>query len=392
MRSDRTALRHVDVTIGSCGARKARGLPSFSGSGGRTVNSFFGNGKNSRREPRRPSGFYGDAASSEAIATALQTAQQDNADQGASDRGCIGNAYATRHRFGPRPTHLGDLDWHSCVHGFWLLAKILRLFPDLPQAVKIRGLFAEQLTPDKIAGELSYLERPSQENFERPYGWAWLLMLTGELARHTTADAQIWHDHLQPLARLLAGRFGRYVSKLPFPIRAGTHPNTAFAAILAIEYAEVCGEVDLLTLVRTRMREFFASDVNCQALEPSGNDFHSPLLIEMECMRRALDRLDFLAWVGRFLPRLAEREPGILFEPVAVVDHSDPQIVHLDGLNFSRAWCWRAFAAALPNRDVRRKIALDAAEAHVLASLPHITSDYMGEHWLATYAMLALTA
>jgi hypothetical protein len=290
------------------------------------------------------------------------------------------------------PAFYGSFDWHSCVHGFWLLAKILRLFPDLPQAVKIHSLLDEHLTPDKIAGELSYLERPSQENFERPYGWAWLLMLAGELARHTTADAKIWHDHLQPLARLLAGRFRGYLSKLPFPIRAGTHPNTAFAAVLAIEYAEVCNEADLLAVLRTRMREFFAADVNCQALEPNGNDFHSPLLVEMECMRRALDGPDFLTWVGRFLPRVAEREPRILFEPVAVVDHSDPQIVHLDGLNFSRAWCWRALAAALPNGDVRRKIALDAAEAHVLASLPHITSDYMGEHWLATYAMLALTA
>ena len=175
------------------------------------------------------------------------------------------------------PAFYGSFDWHSCVHGFWLLAKILRVFPDLPQAVKIRSLFDDHLTPDKIAGELSYLERPSQENFERPYGWAWLLMLAGELAQHTTADAKIWHAHLQPLALLFAGRFRRYLSKLPFPIRAGTHPNTAFAAVLAIEYAEVCGEVDLLTLVRTRMREFFASDVNCQALEPNGNDFHSPL-------------------------------------------------------------------------------------------------------------------
>jgi hypothetical protein len=290
------------------------------------------------------------------------------------------------------PAFYGSFDWHSCVHGFWLLAKILRLFPDLPQASNIRALFDEHLAPSKIAGELSYLERPLQQNFERPYGWAWLLMLAGELARHEMTDARIWYDHLQPVSRLLAQRFRTYLPKLPFPIRAGTHPNTAFAAALAIEYAVQCGDSDLLAAVRTRMKEFFGLDADCQALEPNGNDFHSPLLIEMECMRRVLGQRDFPAWVDGFLPRLAEREPRILFEPVAVGDQSDQQIVHLDGLNFSRAWCWRNLAAALPNGDVRSKIALDAAESHILASLPHITNDYMGEHWLATYATLALSA
>jgi Protein of unknown function (DUF2891) len=290
------------------------------------------------------------------------------------------------------PAFYGSFDWHSCVHGFWLLAKILRLFPDLPQAPKIRALFDEHLAPSKIAGELDYLERPLQQNFERPYGWAWLLMLAGELAQHRAADAAAWCDHLQPLSRMLARRFKAYLPNLPFPIRAGTHPNTAFAAALAIEYAELCGESDLLVVVRMRIKEFFGSDVDCHALEPNGNDFHSPLLIEMECMRRVLDRLDFFAWVECFLPRLAEREPRILFEPIAPADPSDPQTVHLDGLNFSRAWCWRKFAAALPDNDPRSKIALDAAEAHIHASLPRITGDYMGEHWLATYATLALTA
>jgi hypothetical protein len=298
---------------------------------------------------------------------------------------------------GPRALHpvfYGSYDWHSCVHGFWLLAKILRLFPDVPQAPNIHALFDEHMTPERVGGELRYLDKPLQDNFERPYGWAWLLMLSSELARHTTAHAhaKVWHDHLQPLAQVLGQRLRAYMPKLPFPIRGGTHPNTAFAAILAIEYAEVCDDPELLDVVRSRMKEFFGSDADCQALEPNGNDFHSPLLIEMECMRRVLPRPEFLSWVGRFLPRLGDREPRILFEPVAVIDRSDQQIVHLDGLNFSRAWCWRAFAAALPDGDTRRKIALDAAEAHIAVSLPHITADYMGEHWLATYATLALTA
>jgi len=290
------------------------------------------------------------------------------------------------------PVFYGSFDWHSCVHGFWLLAKILRIYCDLPVALKIHALFDEHLTQSKVESELSYLQRPLQQNFERPYGWAWLLMLASELARHKEVENKHWYDRLAPLSRFLAHRLGSYLSHLPFPIRAGTHPNTAFAAALAIEYAEVCGDSALLARVRARMKEFFGSDVNCQALEPNGNDFHSPLLIEMECMRRALDPVDFLEWVERFLPRLEAREPRTLFEPVKGIDQSDPQTVHLHGLNFSRAWCWRRFSAALPNGDMRREIALNAAEAHILASLPHITGDYMGEHWLATYAMLALSA
>jgi hypothetical protein len=296
---------------------------------------------------------------------------------------------------GPRALHpafYGSFDWHSCVHGFWLLAKCLRLFPGLPQAPKICALFDEHLSPEKIAGELSYLQRPMQGNFERPYGWAWLLMLASELEQHTTANAKDWCDHLQPLSQAFSDGFKKYLPKLSYPIRAGTHPSTAFAAALAIEYAEVCGDPELLGIVRMRMKQFFGSDADCRALEPSGNDFHSPILIEMECMRRVLERSEFLAWVGRFLPRLAEREPRVLFAPVAVSDRADGQIVHLDGLNFSRAWCWRMFAKALPDGDPRRDIALDAAQSHISESLPHITADYMGEHWLATFAMLALTA
>lgn len=290
------------------------------------------------------------------------------------------------------PAFYGSYDWHSCVHGFWLLAKLLRLFPDLPEAPNVRALFDEQLSPANIAGELGYLEKPLQDNFERPYGWAWFLKLTGELAQHASPQSKIWHQHLQPLSRVFSQQFKKYLPILPYPIRGGTHPNTAFAAALAIEYAQICGDAELLEIVCTRMKEFFGSDANCQALEPNGNDFHSPILIEMECMRRVLGRSEFLDWVGRFLPRLADREPRILFEPVAVTDRSDPQIVHLDGLNFSRAWCWRTFANALPNGDARRQIAFDTAEAHILVSLPHIARDYAGEHWLATFAALALTA
>ncbi|MGH6672039.1 MAG: DUF2891 domain-containing protein [Xanthobacteraceae bacterium] len=290
------------------------------------------------------------------------------------------------------PAFHGSFDWHSCVHGFWLLARILRSFPELPQSARIRQLFERQLTADNLAAELDYIRHPMHDNFERPYGWAWLLMLASELRRHDTAEAKQWCENLKLLRRELSRRFERYFSRLPYPIRAGTHHNSAFAGVLAIEYAEVCGDASLLALVRDKVVTFFAADANCRPFEPSGNDFHSSVLIEMECMRRALDRPAFLAWLDRFLPELAARQPDVLFEPVAVFDHADAQFGHLDGLNFSRAWCWRGLASVLPREDPRVHIALANADAHIDQSLPHLKDDYAGEHWLATYAMLALAA
>jgi hypothetical protein len=290
------------------------------------------------------------------------------------------------------PAFYGSFDWHSCVHGFWLMATILRRFPDLEQASAIRGLFDNQLSAANIAAELRYLHRPLQENFERPYGWAWLLALSSELDQNETAHARGWFDTLRPFAEELATRFKQYLTRLPYPIRGGTHPNTAFAAALVIEYAEIRKDNDLLNAVCERVKAFFAADSDCQAWEPNGNDFHSPTLMVMECMRRALPPADFVDWVGRYLPRLSQREPRVLFEPVPVADHSDAQIGHLDGLNFSRAWCWRAFARVLPDTDPRRTLALEAAERHINQSFSHLQTDYAGEHWLATYATLALTA
>jgi hypothetical protein len=290
------------------------------------------------------------------------------------------------------PAFYGSFDWHSCVHGFWLLAKILRLFPRLSQASTIRALFDEQLSAANIAGELNYLDKPMQGNFERPYGWGWLLMLASELAQHKTVESKMWYGNVRPLSQRLAKLLREYMAKLPYPIRAGTHINTAFAAALAIEYARVCGDVELFDVVSDRVRIFFGPDRVYQAFEPNGNDFHSPILVEMESMRRALDQFEFLVWLDSFLPGLAERKPEVLFEPVVVSDHADAQIGHLDGLNFSRAWCWRALGNALPDSDPRRKVAFESAESHVGQSLPHIKVDYAGEHWLATYAMLALTA
>ena len=288
------------------------------------------------------------------------------------------------------PIFFGSLDWHSCVHGYWLLATVLRLFPDSPQAREIQDLFDAQLTPPNVLGELEYLGKPLRNIFERPYGWAWMLMLAGELNRHGSDDGKGWSKTLKPLADAFARRFLDFLPKATYPTRVGTHFNSAFALTLALEYAEVSSDEPLRELVVSKAAAWYRNDVDCQAWEPGGDDFLSPALMEVECMRRVLSASEFQKWLHRFLPWLGEREPKTLFEPATVSDRSDGKIAHLDGLNLSRGWCWRLLAGVWPDTDPRRAIALDAARAHLAASLPHVAGDYMGEHWLATFAVLAL--
>jgi hypothetical protein len=294
---------------------------------------------------------------------------------------------------GPRDLHpvfFGSLDWHSCVHGYWLLATVLRLFPGIGEAGEIRKLFDAQLTPSKVKGEIEYLDKPLRTIFERPYGWAWLLMLAAELSRHESDETRQWSSALAPLARAFTDRFLAFLPKATYPTRVGTHFNSSFAVTLAIEYADVADDEELRKLLVAKARNWYRADSDCQAWEPGGDDFLSPALMEAECMRRVLDAQDFPVWLDRFLPRLADRKPASLFKPAIVSDRSDGKIAHLDGLNLSRAWCWRSIAASWPATDPRRAIALDAADAHLAASLPYVAGDYMGEHWLATFALLAL--
>ncbi|NEX91797.1 DUF2891 domain-containing protein [Caulobacter sp. 17J65-9] len=288
------------------------------------------------------------------------------------------------------PVFYGSFDWHSCVHGFWLLMRLYRRFPDLPEAKRIRDLANAQFTAEKVAVEVAYLARPESRGFERPYGWAWLLMLAAELERHESVEGRRWARTLKPLALAFADRFVQFLPKATYPVRAGTHFNTAFALALAIEYADLVGDDGLGALCRERALVWYGRDAGCQAWEPSQDDFLSPALVEAECMRRVLDGADFRAWFGRFLPQLTEGEPATLFRPAVVSDRTDGKIAHLDGLNLSRAWCWRGIASALEAGDPVREIAARAAELHLDASLPHVAGDYMGEHWLATFALLAL--
>jgi hypothetical protein len=289
---------------------------------------------------------------------------------------------------GPRALHpifFGSFDWHSCVHGYWLLLRTLRLHPDMPASVRIRTLADEMFAPGQVAGELAYLDRAYTGGFERPYGWAWLLTLHAEAQRHDAA----WAEDLAPLAAAFAERFKIYLPKLTYPIRTGTHFNTAFALILARDWA-AANDPELAALIADRARAYYGNDRACPAWEPGGDDFLSGALTEALLMKRVLPRGDFLSWFSLFLPDLASGEPKSLFTPAFVSDRSDGKIAHLDGVNLSRAWCWRGLADALAP-DLAT-LAHGTADRHLEASLPHVAGDYMGEHWLATFALLALGA
>ena len=288
------------------------------------------------------------------------------------------------------PVFYGSFDWHSCVHGYWLLATLVRLAPEIGEANRIEALFDEHLTAAKVRREMKYLSRPSARTFERPYGWAWLLMLAAELARHETKRAQRWNVALAPLAKVFADRFLAFLPKATYPTRVGTHFNSAFAITLALEYADVAGHAKLRSALVGKAREWYSNDRDCQAWEPGGDDFLSSALIEAACMQRVLGAGEFAGWLDTFLPRLERRQPATLFMPATVSDRSDAKIAHLDGLNLSRAWCWRLLATSWPANDPRHAVAIEAAAVHLGASLPHVTGDYMGEHWLATFALLAV--
>jgi hypothetical protein len=295
---------------------------------------------------------------------------------------------------GPRAAHpifFGSFDWHSCVHGYWLLARLTRRFPGLSVAPAISSLFDERVTTASVAAECVYLDRPSSRGFERPYGWGWLLALQAELEQHSGGAGARVAKTLRPLSEMFAARFKAFLPLCDYPIRTGVHSSTAFALRLAADYAE-SADAALFALMREKALGWYSADENAAAWEPSQDEFLSPTLMEAECMRRFMAPDAFRTWFARFLPDAAREKPATLFAPARVSDRSDGKIAHLDGLNFSRAWCWRAIARALGDEDPAASVARAAAERHIAASLPHIAGDYMGEHWLATFALLALEA
>ena len=291
------------------------------------------------------------------------------------------------------PSFYGCYDWHSSVHGHWMLVRLLRLFPNLPEEKQIRKALDANLTRENILVETAYLKQPNRQSFERTYGWAWLLKLAEELHVSQDADAKEWSHKLQPLTDALVERYLLFLPKQTYPIRTGVHPNTAFGLAFALDYAKASGNEQLRKLIADRSRTYFAQDRNYPAAwEPGGEDFFSPALMEADLMRRVMEPGEFRVWFRRFLPQLAARSPRALLVPAVVSDRSDPKLVHLDGLNLSRAWCMRSIAAALPRNDPARLILTNSARAHARDALAHVASgDYAGEHWLASFAVYLLS-
>ena len=236
------------------------------------------------------------------------------------------------------------------MHGYWLLARLLRRYPDLCAAPQIAALFDERITTANVAAECAYLDRPESRGFERPYGWGWLLALQAELDRHADGAGARAARRCARWPKRSPSASRRSCRSATIPIRTGVHSSTAFALRLAADYAEP-NDPDLFALMRDKALAWYGGDRDAQAWEPSQDDFLSPALMEAECMRRFLAPAAFRAWFAAFLPRAADGEPATLFAPARVSDRSDGKIAHLDGLNFSRAWCWRAIAAALGDAD-----------------------------------------
>ena len=287
------------------------------------------------------------------------------------------------------PAFYGCYDWHSSVHGHWLLARLARQFPTATFTAPARAALERSLTPANITAEVAYLETPGRASFERPYGLAWLLQLAAELRRWTDPDARRWSTTLAPLETEAANRLRTWLPRLHYPIRVGEHGQTAFAFGLAHDWSVAAGDARLRALLEERARAFYTGDRDCPLdYEPSGEDFLSPCLAEADLMRRILPAADYGRWLSRFLPGIPRSARKVWLTPGVVTDRSDPKLAHIDGLNLSRAWMLQGIARGLPRGD-RRIAALEAAAtAHASAALPAVTGEhYEGGHWLGTFAV-----
>jgi hypothetical protein len=288
------------------------------------------------------------------------------------------------------PAFYGCFDWHSSVHGHWMLVKLLKLFPNVKNKSIIIKSLNQNLSKENILKEVAYLNQKNRKSFERTYGWAWLLKLSEELRTWKSPSGRKWAANLKPLEDKMVERYMNFLPKLTYPIRTGVHPNTAFALSFGLDYARAVGNRKLESLIIKKARYFYLNDKNCPASwEPGGEDFFSPCLMEADLMRRVLNKTEFLIWFRGFLP---DFQNSPLLKPARVEDRSDPKIVHLDGLNLSRAWCLTGIKKALPPKNNLIPIINKSINTHLNATLKYIMSgQYGGEHWLASFAIYALS-
>lgn len=291
------------------------------------------------------------------------------------------------------PAFFGNFDWHSSVHGHWMLARILKLYPNILLAKEIRDTLSSQLTLEKMEAEADYFRQKHNSSFERMYGWAWLLQLVRELHEWDDPDAKQWRTNLRPLEDIILKRAFEYLPKLSFPIRVGTHTDTAFALGMELDYAKSVGNTQLAELVAKKAKQFYGADRDYPAhYEPSGHDFFSSGFNEADLMRRLLTEDEFSVWLDNFLPQLQSKTMGSMMQPVEVPDVTDGHLVHLAGLDLSRAWTMNGIANSLPEADARRQTLNISIQAHAQTGLKYVTSGhYEGEHWLATFAVYHLT-
>jgi hypothetical protein len=289
------------------------------------------------------------------------------------------------------PAFYGCFDWHSSVHGHWMLIKLLKLFPDLKNSTEIRNALNENLTQQNIEAEVKYLNQPNRKSFERTYGWAWLLKLAEELVTWEDPQGKIWYQNVKPLAEAITKRYMDFLPKQNYPIRTGVHPNTAFGILFALDYARTLKNSELEFLLIKRAETYFAEDEDYDAKwEPGGEDFFSPSLMEANLMSKIFDQKNFEKWLIKFIPKIGETKN--ILEPAIVTDRTDPKLVHLDGLNLSRAWCMFEISKQLSIDNLLKNILINSAIKHAEAGLKYILSgNYEGEHWLASFAVYMLS-
>jgi hypothetical protein len=291
------------------------------------------------------------------------------------------------------PAFCGCYDWHSSVHGHWLLVRLLRTFPEASFAKAARDALKESLTAENLKNEAAYLRAEGRASFERPYGLAWLLQLCAELREWDDPQAREMLTNLKPLEDVVVERLTTWLPKLSHPVRIGEHDQTAFALGLILDYSRAKNDEGLVKLAADSARKFFSSDKNCPlAYEPSGEDFLSPCLGEADVMRRVLTQADFAKWLTQFLPQIPRTTTADWLPVTISPDPSDPKLAHLDGLNLSRAWMLEGIASALPPDDPRHAALASTAEAHRSAGLAAVTgAHYEGGHWLGSFAVYLTT-